>query len=143
MLLAYTKYFLLQTTSPSYLLMASLDAAQAQAFEIHDGRQIAVPLSAIAKAREALQKLPGISLLEDSCEGHPSYPLLPSPDPVSMPYISSPFSRALRLLAIDFHIAAGQHKDTCLQIRTFLDKRHSIFVRTHSLMLCCRQRILI
>lgn len=65
--------------------MASLDAAQAQAFEINNGRTTAVPLSAIAEAREALQKLPGISLLEDSCEGLPSYPLLPSPNPVSMP----------------------------------------------------------
>ena len=49
--------------------MASLDAAQAQASELRAGRLKTVSLPVIAEARAALKELPGLSLLEDSCQG--------------------------------------------------------------------------
>jgi arginine/lysine/ornithine decarboxylase len=52
----------LQTSSPSYLLLASLDAARAQA---QDPDTFQEPLRAAELARERLRSLNGISLLED------------------------------------------------------------------------------
>lgn len=58
----------MQTTSPSYLLLASLDASQAQARKLTlEG--LPLPLEAVAAAKTALKVLPGISLLEDSKSG--------------------------------------------------------------------------
>jgi len=54
-----------QTTSPSYLLMASLDAAQAQARRMRAGR-LALPLQSTAAARAELQSMPNITLVENS-----------------------------------------------------------------------------
>ena len=50
----------LQSSSPSYILMASLDAARAQA-QIPGSFQEA--LDAAARAREALSTMPGLQLL--------------------------------------------------------------------------------
>ena len=55
----------LQTTSPSYLLMASLDAAQAQASRMKAGG-LALPLESIAAARGQLQSMPHINLVENT-----------------------------------------------------------------------------
>lgn len=55
----------LQTTSPSYLLLASLDAAQAYARSLaREGPEL--PLAAVQAARQALDGLQGISLLESA-----------------------------------------------------------------------------
>lgn len=68
----------LQTTSPSYLLLASLDAARAQLSESPD----IVFNQAIALAHEAkcvLKQIPGISVLESS-----SFPAYPAIDPLRL-----------------------------------------------------------
>ncbi len=53
----------LQTSSPSYLLMTSLDAARAHAQLPGTFQE---PMEAAALARQRLRQLPGISLLHDS-----------------------------------------------------------------------------
>ena len=58
----------MQTTSPSYLLLASLDAAQAHAHALQNTPP-ALQLEEIAAARTQLNALPGISLLQGSSEG--------------------------------------------------------------------------
>lgn len=58
-------WLVLQTTSPSYLLLASLDATQAFAQRGNFG----LPLEAVSAAKKALLALPGISLLEHSYTG--------------------------------------------------------------------------
>ena len=58
----------LQTTSPSYLLLASLDAAQAQARLLADGRSPAL-LAAVSACKRMLRSLHGITLLEGGPEG--------------------------------------------------------------------------
>ncbi|XP_027355641.1 uncharacterized protein LOC113865355 isoform X2 [Abrus precatorius] len=68
----------LQTTSPSYLLLASLDAARAQLSESPD----IVFNQAIALAHETkcmLKQIPGISVLENS-----SFPTFPAVDPLRL-----------------------------------------------------------
>lgn len=68
----------LQTTSPSYLLLASLDAARAQLSESPD----IVFNQAIELANEAkclLKQIPGISVLENS-----SFPTFPAIDPLRL-----------------------------------------------------------
>ncbi|KAL2328889.1 hypothetical protein Fmac_022316 [Flemingia macrophylla] len=68
----------LQTTSPSYLLLASLDAARAQLNESPD----VVFNQAMALACEAkctLKQIPGISVLENS-----SFPTFPAIDPLRL-----------------------------------------------------------
>ncbi|MED6159005.1 hypothetical protein PIB30_038314 [Stylosanthes scabra] len=68
----------LQTTSPSYLLLASLDAARAQLSESPDG----VFNQAIELAHETkclLKSIPGISVLENS-----SFPTFPGIDPLRL-----------------------------------------------------------
>lgn len=68
----------LQTTSPSYLLLASLDAARAQLSESPD----IVFNQAIKLAYEAkclLKRIPGISVLENS-----SFPTFPAIDPLRL-----------------------------------------------------------
>ena len=59
---------LLQTTSPSYLLLASLDAAQAQARLLREGRSPAL-LTSVSACKRMLRSLHGITLLEDRPEG--------------------------------------------------------------------------
>ncbi|KAH1141656.1 hypothetical protein GLYMA_12G049000v4 [Glycine max] len=68
----------LQSTSPSYLLLASLDAARAQLSESPD----VVFNQAMALAYEAkcmLKRIPGISVLENS-----SFPTFPAIDPLRL-----------------------------------------------------------
>jgi arginine/lysine/ornithine decarboxylase len=68
----------LQTTSPSYLLLASLDAARSQLSESPD----TVFNQAIKLANEAkcsLKQFPGISVLENS-----SFPTIPAIDPLRL-----------------------------------------------------------
>lgn len=68
----------LQTTSPSYLLLASLDAARAQLSESPD----IVFNKSIELANEAkcsLKRIPGISVLENS-----SFPNFPAVDPLRL-----------------------------------------------------------
>lgn len=55
----------LQTTSPSYLLLASLDAARAQLSDKKDTAFNQV-LDLALKARKSIMKIPGISLLDSS-----------------------------------------------------------------------------
>ena len=54
--------FLMQTSSPSYLLMSSLDAARAHA---QLPATFLEPIQAAALANTQLRTLPGISLLHD------------------------------------------------------------------------------
>lgn len=56
----------LQTSSPSYILLSSLDAARRHAFK--PGVWLA-PLAAAEAARTQLAALPGLSLLQDKCCG--------------------------------------------------------------------------
>ncbi|KAI9083449.1 hypothetical protein K1719_034663 [Acacia pycnantha] len=68
----------LQTTSPSYLLLASLDAARAQLNESPDSVfNQAIDLA--FEARYQLKDIPGISVLENS-----SFPLFPAIDPLRL-----------------------------------------------------------
>ena len=56
-----------QTTSPSYLLLASLDACQAFAHDWKRKRVKLLSMDSVFRARAALKQLPGIVLLEDNC----------------------------------------------------------------------------
>lgn len=68
----------LQTTSPSYLLLASLDAARAQLNESPNTIfNHAIDLA--FEARYQLKKIPGISVLDNS-----SFPLFPAIDPLRL-----------------------------------------------------------
>lgn len=68
----------LQTTSPSYLLLASLDAARAQLSESPDTAfNHAIKLAREAKCQ--LKQIPGISVLENS-----SFPAFPGTDPLRL-----------------------------------------------------------
>ncbi len=61
----------LQTSSPSYLLMASLDAARHQAVQQSTWAE---PARAAQRIRDGLAKLPGISVLDRNncaCAGMP------------------------------------------------------------------------
>jgi arginine/lysine/ornithine decarboxylase len=61
-----TSLQVLQTSSPSYILLSSLDAARRHAFM--SGVWLA-PLAAAEVARTQLATLPGLSLLQDKCCG--------------------------------------------------------------------------
>ncbi|KAF7822314.1 Arginine decarboxylase [Senna tora] len=68
----------LQTTSPSYLLLASLDAARAQLNE-SPGTIFNQAIDLAYEARYLLKNIPGISVLENS-----SFPIFPSMDPLRL-----------------------------------------------------------
>ncbi|KAK4279919.1 hypothetical protein QN277_011618 [Acacia crassicarpa] len=68
----------LQTTSPSYLLLASLDAASAQLNESPDS-VFNQAIDLVFEARYQLKNIPGISVLENS-----SFPLFPAIDPLRL-----------------------------------------------------------
>lgn len=68
----------LQTTSPSYLLLASLDAARAQLNESPD-TVFNQAIDLAFEARYLLKNIPGISVLENS-----SFPLFPAIDPLRL-----------------------------------------------------------
>ena len=54
---------LVQSTSPSYILLASLDAARQQ-IALHGAQLMAQTLQLAAKARSGISKIPGLSVLE-------------------------------------------------------------------------------
>jgi len=60
---------LLRTTSPSSLLLASLDAARRQ-LVLHGEQLFHETLEAIAVAREKLETIPGIAMVDDRLVGH-------------------------------------------------------------------------
>jgi lysine decarboxylase len=61
---------LVETTSPSGLLSGSLDAARRQAF-VHGAELLGKTLAAAAATREAIGRLPGLAVLDESMVGRP------------------------------------------------------------------------
>jgi arginine decarboxylase len=61
---------LVETTSPSGLLSGSLDAARRQA-AVHGVELLGETLAAIASTREAIERIPGLTVLDESMVGHP------------------------------------------------------------------------
>ncbi|MGE5407270.1 MAG: aminotransferase class I/II-fold pyridoxal phosphate-dependent enzyme [Syntrophothermus sp.] len=61
---------LVETTSPSGLLSGSLDAARRQA-AVHGAELLGETLAAIAATREAITRIPGLSVLDESMVGRP------------------------------------------------------------------------
>ncbi|HVS98909.1 MAG TPA: DegT/DnrJ/EryC1/StrS family aminotransferase [Solirubrobacterales bacterium] len=59
---------LVETTSPSGLLTGSLDAARRQAV-VHGERLLGETLAAIARTREAIGRIPGLAVLDESMVG--------------------------------------------------------------------------
>jgi len=69
---------LLQSTSPSYILLASLDAARQQ-MALHGKELMSRTLQLADDARTRISQIPGLSVLEISpCSPSPSSPLPPS-----------------------------------------------------------------
>lgn len=61
---------LVETTSPSGLLTGSLDAARRQA-AVHGVELLGETLAAVARTREAIATIPGLSVLDESMVGRP------------------------------------------------------------------------
>ncbi len=61
---------LVETTSPSGLLSGSLDAARRQA-AVHGVELLGETLSAVAATRDAIEDIPGLSVLDESMVGQP------------------------------------------------------------------------
>jgi arginine decarboxylase len=61
---------LVETTSPSGLLSGSLDAARRQA-AVHGTELLGEALEAIAATREAIERIPGLAVLDESLVGRP------------------------------------------------------------------------
>jgi lysine decarboxylase len=61
---------LVETTSPSGLLSGSLDAARRQA-AVHGVELLGETLAAVAETREAIARVPGLAVLDDSMVGRP------------------------------------------------------------------------
>jgi arginine decarboxylase len=61
---------LVETTSPSGLLSGSLDAARRQA-AVHGVELLGETLAAIATTREAIEAIPGLTVLDESMVGRP------------------------------------------------------------------------
>jgi arginine decarboxylase len=61
---------LVETTSPSGLLAGSLDAARRQA-SVHGVELLGETLEAIAATREAIERIPGLAVLDESMVGGP------------------------------------------------------------------------
>jgi arginine decarboxylase len=61
---------LVETTSPSGLLSGSLDAARRQAF-VHGGELLGETLEAVAATRAAIERIPGLAVLDESLVGRP------------------------------------------------------------------------
>ncbi|GLT80295.1 hypothetical protein SLA2020_517430 [Shorea laevis] len=68
----------LQSTSPSYLLLASLDAARAQLSE-KPGTLFNEAMDLAIKAKHCIKRIPGISVLES-----PTFPMFPFIDPLRL-----------------------------------------------------------
>ena len=60
---------LVETTSPSGLLSGSLDAARRQA-AVHGAELLGETLAAVAATREAVARIPGLAVLDESMVGH-------------------------------------------------------------------------
>ena len=61
---------LVETTSPSGLLSGSLDAARRQA-AVHGVELLGETLAAVAATREAIERIPGLTVLDESMVGRP------------------------------------------------------------------------
>ncbi len=61
---------LVETTSPSGLLSGSLDAARRQA-AVHGAELLGETLAAVAATREAIERIPGLTVLDESMVGRP------------------------------------------------------------------------
>ncbi len=61
---------LVETTSPSGLLSGSLDAARRQAY-VHGGELLGETLAAVATTRAAIERIPGLAVLDESMVGRP------------------------------------------------------------------------
>jgi lysine decarboxylase len=61
---------LVETTSPSGLLSGSLDAARRQA-AVHGGELLTETLAAVARTRAAIERIPGLTVLDESMVGRP------------------------------------------------------------------------
>jgi arginine decarboxylase len=61
---------LVESTSPSGLLSGSLDAARRQA-AVHGAELLGETLAAVAATREAIEQIPGLTVLDESMVGRP------------------------------------------------------------------------
>ncbi|HVO53523.1 MAG TPA: aminotransferase class V-fold PLP-dependent enzyme [Solirubrobacterales bacterium] len=61
---------LVETTSPSGLLSGSLDAARRQA-AVHGAELLGETLTAVARTRERIARVPGLAVLDDTLVGRP------------------------------------------------------------------------
>ncbi len=61
---------LVETTSPSGLLSGSLDAARRQA-SVHGAELLGETLAAVATTRAAIERIPGLAVLDESLVGRP------------------------------------------------------------------------